>query len=305
MSAVSHWSMLTFRAMGSSCRIVAPDHDLARHGQDLVLELERLWTRFDPDSEVCRANREAGNLTIVSPVTYELIALAQHARVATGGQFNPLMLDQLVALGYDRRWEELAELPDVLPPPTPAEFAAIELYPEISAIRLPEGTRFDPGGIGKGLAGDMVAAALVEAGAESVQIELGGDVRLVGPAWGGGQWSVLVDGSDHGLASPATISLVEGGVATSSVMRRRWECGGTEVHHLIDTRTGLPAATDLEAVTTVAPTLWWAEVIAKIAVIRGRRGARELLDELQMTGVLVSRDAVDRYEIVHVATAAA
>ncbi len=266
--------MVKFRAMGSPCRIVVPTHELARYGQELVVELEATWSRFDPRSEISGVNEHAGNLSIVSAVTYELIALAEHARTATCGVFNPLMLDQLVALGYDRTWNEMAGVQGSMPASASASIDPIELYPEMSAVRLPAGTRFDPGGIGKGMAGDMVAAALLEVGAESVQIELGGDVRVAGPAWTGGSWAVQLDDSDHGVQHPATITLTEGGVATSSVARRRWRRGSAAVHHLIDARTGRPASTDLDSVTTAAPTLWWAEVVAKSAVIVGSCAAR-------------------------------
>ena len=145
----------------------------------------------------------------------------------------------------------------------------IELFDDVKAVRLPEGTAFDPGGIGKGLAGDLVAAALLDEGAGSVQVELGGDVRVAGPPWSGDEWQVQVDDVDHGAAVAATISLPEGGVATSSVMRRRWRRGGVDVHHLLDPSTGSSADTDLDAVTAVAPTLWWAEVVAKVALMAG------------------------------------
>ena len=290
--------MVVFRAMGSPCRIVAPTNELARHGQDLVLELERTWTRFDPSSEICELNEHAGSLTIVSPVTYELISLAEHARRATSGAFNPLLLDHLVDLGYDRTWESVRYVDGALPPARTVSSEAIELYPEISAIRLPSDTRFDPGGIGKGMTADMVAAALLAAGAETVQVELGGDVRVAGPSWSDEPWQVQLDGSDHGRSCPATISLAGGGVATSSVLRRRWRRGDVDVHHLIDVNTGRSAITDLDAVTVVGPTLWWAEVVAKVVLIRGSAHGRELLDEFGMSGVLVGRDADSRYQVV-------
>ena len=237
-------------------------------------QLEQAWSRFDPTSEISRLNRTAGSLAVVSDVTYELLSLANQASVATNGVFDPFMLDQLVALGYDRTWDAVVvDDASPLPDPWPSPRARIELFPEISAVCLPTGTQFDPGGIGKGLAGDMVAAALREAGAESVQIELGGDVRVAGPEWAGGPWRVVVDDSDHSTASAAAITLPEGGVATSSVVRRRWRRGGVDVHHLIDPRTGRSASTDLDAVTVAAPTLWWAEVMAKVALIGGRRHA--------------------------------
>ena len=302
---MSPWSMVAFRAMGSPCRIVAPTRDLAECGRELVHELERRWSRFDPASEVGRLNEAAGSLTIVSDVTYELLALAQQARVATNGTFDPLMLDQLIALGYDRTWDAIVDSTQPFPEPSTAVTSPIELFPEISAVCLPDGCRFDPGGIGKGLAGDMVAAALLEAGAESVQIELGGDVRVAGPEWTGGPWRVAVDDADHGSPSPATITLPQGGVATSSVVRRRWRRAGVDVHHLIDPRTGFSASTDLDAVTVVAPTLWWAEVMAKVALIRGAAHARSALREYDMTAVLVRRDPDHRYEFISPSTVAA
>ena len=304
-SVVAPWSAVVFRAMASPCRIVAPTRELAEHGQELVRQLERAWSRFDPASEVSAVNEAAGKLTIVSAMTYELMSRAQQGRVATRGAFNPLMLDQLISLGYDRTWDAVRDDARPLPAPSVAAEAPIELFPGISGVCLPSGTRFDPGGIGKGLAGDMVAAALLEAGAESVQVELGGDVRVAGPEWAGGSWRVVLDDNDHGAANPATITLPEGGVATSSVVRRRWRRAGVDVHHLIDPRTGLSASTDLDAVTVAAPTLWWAEVMAKVALIGGSQQARTMLGEYDMTAVLVGRDPDHRYELISPGTLAA
>jgi thiamine biosynthesis lipoprotein len=231
-------------------------------------------------------------------VTYELIARAEQARAATGGAFNPLMLDQLVALGYDTTWDDVTDGPDAPPGASPGSVQPIELFDDVTAVRLPEGTAFDPGGIGKGLAGDLVAAALLEEGAGSVQVELGGDVRVAGPPWSGDEWQVQVDDTDHGAAVAATISLPEGGVATSSVVRRRWRRGDADVHHLLDPATGSSADTDLDAVTAVAPTLWWAEVVAKVALIAGSAGARTVFDRYDMSGLLVRSAAPHRYETV-------
>ncbi len=285
--------------MGSSCRVVAPDEMLARRAVELVEQLERTWSRFLPDSEVSAVNAASGKLTIVSEVTFELISHAERARRATNDVFNPLMLDQLRALGYDRSWPTMSEgkvgTEAVVGPGTNA---AIELFPALRAVRLPEGASFDPGGIGKGLAGDMVAAALVAEGATSVQLELGGDVRVVGPSWGGGPWQVCVDDSDHDMSDAATVTLPEGGVATSSVIRRRWRRGNVEYHHLIDPCTGRSAATDLDAVTVVASTLWWAEVVAKVALVSGSAAGRAFMADVGVSGLLVRADTQGRYDVV-------
>ena len=292
------WAMSTFRAMGSRCRIVAPDRRLVAAGEGLVGELEKKWSRFIPTSEISALNRLAGQLTILSQDTYELVSRAEQARQATRGSFNPLMLENLETLGYDASWQLVSDSDASISAPPPACLEPIELYPEIRGIQLPPGTRFDPGGLGKGLAGDLVAAKLRDLGASSVQIELGGDVRVSGPEWSGGSWKVTVGDSDHGVTEAAVISIPEGGVATSSSIRRSWRRGDQRLHHILDPETGVPAVTDIAAATVVAPSLWWAEVIAKVTIISGSDTGRQLLQELGMTGLFVYHDAERPYETI-------
>ena len=276
--------------MGSGCRIVAPDMAAATIGEAMVHDLEQRWSRFLPGSEINALNALDGRLGIVSAETYELVACAERARQATGGAFNPLMLTHLERAGYDRTWARIADSDEPVPAPLPVCDEPIELFPEVRGVRLPTGARFDPGGIGKGLAGDLVAAELTRLGAATCQVELGGDVRVAGPAWTGGWWNVRVADNDADAVDVASVTLPQGGVATSSSVRRSWHRAGVRMHHLIDPTTGLPAHTDLATATVVAPTLWWAEVVAKIAVIAGRRRGRALIDRLGMSGVLVSID---------------
>jgi thiamine biosynthesis lipoprotein ApbE len=67
----------------------------------------------------------------------------------------------------------------------------------------------------------------------------------------------------------------------------------------------MSASTDLDAVTVAAPTLWWAEVMAKIALIGGAQHARAVLGEYGMTAVLVGRNPDHRYELISPRTLAA
>ena len=71
-----------------------------------------------------------------------------------------------------------------------------------------------------------------------------------------------------------------------------------ELHHVLDPVTGTSADTDLDAVTAVAPSLWWAEVVAKVALAGGSTGARRTLEAFDVTGVLVAGGAQPSYEAV-------
>lgn len=76
-------------------------------------------------------------------------------------------------------------------------------------------------------------------------------------------------------------------VATSSTASRRWNGG----HHLIDSRNGRPADTDLLAVTVVGPIASDAEICAKVALVLGRKaGLAWLSDVAQTEALLIGTD---------------
>lgn len=277
-----------FQAMGSTCRIVVDGglSDCLDNARQMVKRLERAWTRFDVDSEVSAVNSNAGNFQVVSSETYTLVDHAVAAQRATSGRFNPLMLEQLLAHGYTSTWT------DGTTPPRhgvdPATHEEIALLPEIRAVRIPQRSSFDPGGIGKGLCADLVNDYLVGVGATTSSVELGGDLRVHGSSWYGPGWRIGVghplDPDDEiGAFTPS-----EGAVATSSRLSKQWTVGEREYHHLLDPRTGEPAVTDLVSVSCCAATAWWAEVAAKAVLISGSSVALELFEEFGVDGIAVT-----------------
>ena len=296
---------LTFRAMGSSCRVVVdgPTNDLARRARTVVEDLEARWSRFVPTSEVSGANRGAGKPTVVSLLTYRLAEHAVEASRLTDGTFDPLMLDPLEALGYDRDHHHLgAPAPtDSSPDRERAAWAAddvvadpggrprLTLTPELCAITVPAGTRFDPGGIGKGLAADIVARDLVDQGAWWVMVGLGGDLRFAGESMAAHGWTAVVEDPRDPTAELGHLRVDGGAIATSSRLRRRWSHHGRTHHHLLDPATRAPASSPVVAATVQASQGWLADVLAKCIVIAGPDRAQPWLDAVG-AGAVVSFD---------------
>ncbi len=239
-----------------------------------IEQLESLWSRFRPRSDVSRLNRDAGRRVAVAPETVELVERAIAGFRLTGGMFDPTLLGPVIRAGYDRTFE-------LIPPAARSGRSGAE--PACAGIacgpgwaRIPAGSGFDPGGIGKGLAADIVATELVAAGADGACVNLGGDVRVTGAAPGGGTWTVAVE--HPAAAAPiALLGLADGAVATSTTLRRRWRVGGEVRHHLIDPRTGAPSATGVDLAAVVAGHTWLAEVLAKAALLAGWGGAPGVL----------------------------
>jgi thiamine biosynthesis lipoprotein len=259
---------LEFRAMGSDCHVivVGGGDDLAVAAKARIDDLEQRWSRFLPDSEVSELNRRAGEAVGVSLETVELVVRAVEAYRISGGSFDPTVLGAVIRAGYDRSFDELGPAPPAGVSLLGIGAADIEI--DGTAVRLPAGTGFDPGGIGKGLAADVVTAEIIAEGAEGVCVNLGGDVRVTGIGPAGDSWTIAVDHPWSALPV-ALLGVAEGGVATSTTLKRRWQTGGQPRHHVIDPVTGLPSDTDLNLVTTVAAEAWVAEVLAKAVLLRG------------------------------------
>ena len=309
-------SVHRFVAMGSDCAITIASTDtaqarvLADQGEATVRQLEALWSRFRPDSELMMLNDAAGSAFGVSPDTFAAVGYALEAWRLTDGLFDPTLLDALIAAGYDRSFDTLpsesrnergladSEVsgPAVIDSrhvsgyevPAPPE---VQFDDETFSITLPAGLRLDLGGIGKGRAADIVATLLERGGAAGGCVDLGGDIVVFGDRTEGQSWAVAVDDPDAPGTDLAVIVLDEGAVATSSQGRRRWRTAAGDAHHLIDPRTGASARSDLVAVTVVAAEAMWAEVYAKAALIAGSVAGTAMLESAGLAAMLVTDEA--------------
>jgi thiamine biosynthesis lipoprotein len=269
---------LRVRAMGTDAHImvVRGPVELCARAAERLAHLERAWSRFRPDSEVSRLNAAHGRPVVVSPITYSLIARAVHAWRCSGGAFDPTVLPNLVAHGYDRDFAAMASDAPTVASSTettrlPPGAGVVELDPVVGAVRLPDGVALDLGGIAKGFAADMVADELRDAGADGVCVNLGGDLRVRGtPPWDRA-WAVEIE-REPGVGgaparAPGTVVLRDGGIATSSCRRRVWRRDGEERHHVIDPRSGRSAIVAWSSVTAIACRAVDAEPAATAALL--------------------------------------
>jgi thiamine biosynthesis lipoprotein len=150
----------------------------------------------------------------------------------------------------------------------------------------------DLGATAKGLGADWAArAAMSASGAGGVVVSLGGDVALDGDSPDGG-WPVLIaDDHRQPASAPCTqvVRMDRGGLATSSIACRQWRRAGQALHHIIDPRTGQPAAGPWRTVSVAAATCADANAASTAAIICGEAAPR-WLDGLDIPARLVGRD---------------
>jgi thiamine biosynthesis lipoprotein len=221
----------------------------------------------------------------------------------TDGDVDPTVGGALADLGYDRDFAELTQ------PGQPSEAAgndagrvSVRVIPGWRAVRVdldrqrltvPAGAQLDLGATVKGWAADRAAARIAQELGCGVLVSLGGDTAVAGEPPDGG-WRIRVQDRTAlpGAAADGpsqVVTIRDGGLATSSTAARRWRRGGDVLHHILDPRTGRPAAPVWRTVSVAAVTCADANTAATAAIIRGRQ-ALPWLAGLRLPARLVAQD---------------
>jgi thiamine biosynthesis lipoprotein len=262
--------------MGTTAHVVVVGDgavQLAQRAVDEITELERKWSRFRSDSEISRANAHAGSHVVVSPETLLLVERSIEGWERSGGVFDPTVLPALERAGYDRDYTylrgSLVAVGAESAKPSPG-CGGFEVDAAIGAITVPPNVAIDPGGIGKGLAADLVSANLVAAGARAALVNVGGDLRARGEPFGADAWEIALEDPARPERTVLRFGIRDGAVATSSRVKRRWRTTRGTAHHLIDPRSGAPSRSRHATVMAVTADAWWAEVVAKTVLLDER-----------------------------------
>jgi thiamine biosynthesis lipoprotein len=284
-----------FTAMGTSCELAVAaspeDEPQAQRalaaGFTEVETCERVLTRFNPGSDLSRLNGSLGEWVEVDPRLVAALRAAVDARRATGGRFDPTILQPLVAAGYDRTFAELTNRPAWAAAGW-RRGAAIWIDEDSCRVRLERGGAVDLGGVGKGFsaARALEAMRLAWPGLIGGFADLGGDHAFFGRPTDGHAWRVAIADPRNPGASLATLELNDGGVATSGRDRRRFG-PGRSLHHLIDPETGAPAVRGPLAVTVVADNATEAEALGTAFAISELDDVRRLARERRVAALYV------------------
>jgi FAD:protein FMN transferase len=246
----------------------ASAHGVAR---DVIAEVQRIeakYSRYRDDSTLTGINRSAG--MAASTVDAETAALLTYANACysqSGGLFD-------ITSGVLRRAWNFRE------PRIPTQLELDALLPLVGwqkltwqnpVLWLPAGMEIDFGGIGKEYAADRAGSVALERGIRHGFINLGGDIRVLGPHPDNTPWLIGITHPRKNNAVLASMAIPSGALATSGDYERFFELDGKRYSHILDPRTGYPV-TGLQSVTVVGPLCTVAGSLCTIAMLKGNEG---------------------------------
>jgi len=285
---------VAFGAMASTCevRLAARDEEearrLAQPAIDEVRRIEVKYSRYRPDSIVSRINAAAGLDGVdCDDETAALFGYADTLYRASDGLFD-------ITSGVLRRAWNFRE------PRIPSDLQLRPLLKLIGwdgvhwrtgdkRIALPRaGMEIDFGGFGKEYAADRAAAILIEQGVRHGYVNLGGDMRIVGPQPDGTAWMIGIQDPRQHDKTIAAIPIESGALTTSGDYERFFDLDGRRYCHILDPRTGMPVQA-WRSVSVLAPLAVAAGSHTTIAMLKGD-GALDFLDQSSLSYLAVDRD---------------
>lgn len=275
-----------FKAMGSDFEIIcaASDLHLVSEIENYAHYLQSIWTRFSDASELMQLNFNAGNSQIVSPETSQLVSQMKRGFELTGGLYNAGVLPLMLQQGFmspNSRFQKLL---------APKNYAELWNAVEINElqVKLPKGLAIDAGGIGKGLAADLMAQKAMAKGAIGIVINAGGEVAVRGDSVTTEGWSVAVESpfiEDHLLS---TVFLQSGGLATSAPSGRMIQ----ENSHIIDPRTQTSIRTEIAQATVLAAQTVDCEVLAKMCLLLPVADSLKRIEDLGAAAFVLTNNEI-------------
>jgi FAD:protein FMN transferase len=271
-----------FKAMGTPCEIQLFAHNEAeaKHATDSAIadvqRLEALYSRYKTDSFLSDINRVAatGGTITVDEETASLLDYAVTCYEQSDGLFD-------ITSGILRRaWKfDQGKLPEqsiidgLL---DRVGWHKVSWKRPVLKFSVP-GMEIDFGGVVKEYAVDRAASLCYAHGIKHGVVNLGGDVKVIGPRDDGSPWQVGIRHPRNKDMLLDTLFLHEGALASSGDYERCIMVNGIRYGHVLNPTTGRPVR-HLAAVSVVGDFCVVAGSASTIAMLKEDQGTGWLLD---------------------------
>jgi FAD:protein FMN transferase len=283
----------SFKAMGTPCSIqlYAERSRTAECATEATIcdvqRLEAMYSRYREDSFLSEINRVAarGGRIRVDSETAGLLNYAATCHQESDGLFD-------ITSGILRRaWDfKSGRLPaDGVIDALLVRVGWHKLRWQAPLLEFPvAGMELDFGGVVKEYAVDRAVTLCWDAGVRHGMINLGGDIRIIGPHADGSPWRVGIRHPDHSDMLLQTLQLYGGGLASSGDYERCITLNGVRYGHILNPKTGWPVKR-IAAVSVLGDLCVIAGSASTIGMLKEEQ-AQEWLNDLGLPHLWVNVD---------------
>jgi thiamine biosynthesis lipoprotein len=286
VAGVDGWTQRTWVVMGTYLTVRVRHADSAYAERildgviDLVQDLDRRLTLYDPSSELWALNRQAGGPPLpVSEPLWDLLERALAYSRETQGAFDVTIGPIVQTWGFLEGPRRVPSDEAIARARARVGYTKVELDPSRRTVRLTTpGMVLDFGGIAKGYALDRAVELLQQAGLRDALLNFGGEIYAMGTPDGGDRpWTLAVRHPRRPDRVWREFPVRDMAVSTSGDYERFFFQGGRRYSHILSPWTGRPVETDVVSVTVVAPSATEADALSTALFVMGPERAQALV----------------------------
>ena len=265
------------------------DEKLLQEAEEIVRGIEDRLSVTKEGSEIRRLN-ETGQADISEETAILLFSTLLYADM-TRGALDPSIYPVTKLWGFttgEYRVPARGEIEALLPLVDYTKIQITENEAGTSKAMLPEGAMIDLGAVAKGFTGVVLRDYLRQKGVQSALLDLGGNIQAVGKKPGGAPFQIAVkDPGRDGYLGVLSLDLPDLAVVTSGAYERYFEEGGVRYGHIMDPKTGRPAASGLLSVTVIHNDGVLCDAMSTALFVMGEERAIELWRKLNSFEFLI------------------
>ncbi len=214
-------------------------------------QLFNIYYEYSGVVNLCTLNKNAGGEPLtVDKKLIDFLIVAKELYDKTNGEMN-IMLGSVLRPWHDCREQasndpQNSKIPDgqlLTEASAHTSISLLEIDKENNTVRISDpDARIDVGAFGKGYATEMAAQMLIENGAQSYVLNIGGNIRIIGTKPDGSGWRTGIKNPQNPQEFSLKIDLSNTSCVTSGSYERFFTVDGKRYHHIIDKDTNFPAA---------------------------------------------------------------
>jgi len=279
-----------FQMMGTviSITLFEPNQPLVEASYDYLQRMDQVFSMNRSDSELMAINQQAGIRPVqVSATAFSLIQDALHYSKRHRDSFNVLIgpLVKLWRIGFGG--DQVPSSAEIQRRLRLMDYSQVVLDAPTQTVYLKQvGMQLDLGAIAKGYFADQLIQQFQQAGVTSAIVNLGGNVKLLGPnpLTTDGRWEVGVQAPQATRGIPVLqVQMPARTVVTSGIFERYFKVGTQMYHHILDPQTGFPVQNQVDQVTIITEQSELAEVLATVCYFKGPQAGAALIEQYPKT----------------------
>lgn len=247
---------------------------------DETRRLEYILSAYDPDSDISKLNKHAGEWVQIEPETFEVLNGSKTIAALTHGAFDPTVGSLVSLWSIDQPNHKVPseeEIKKVLPY---VDYNLMDAKKENGKYfgKIGKGQSVAFGAIGKGYIADKVIKKLKDGGCSDSLVSLGGNVIGSGTNGSEKPWSIGLQRPDKERGEYfAIVPLDNTSVVTSGDYEKFFIKDGVKYHHILNPKTGKPVPATLSSVTIIDDNSAKADALCTALFVMGWSGAIEYL----------------------------